>query len=653
MAIAGALALAALQASAAEPERAGASDWRSFYVGGYFEHFWGGGEGTAESGAAAAPVSFDFFQSYDPFKGTGSYALGLRAGFNHSLAPGIVVGAEADLSAPSSIAATRLVVQPDGSSAVVGARVDLAASVRGRIGVLRAGALFFATAGLALAQGQFTRTGTATSETASALRVGWTAGAGVEVPLAPHWTATLEYLFTSFGPTSLSFAASGDRLRSDLDLQSVRVGLNYAFGGAERGDRGPEPLKSDWFNVHGQTTFVEQYAVPFRAPYRGPNSLAPNTGREVWDATFFLGWRPWQGAEIWVNPEIDQGFGLSSTTGVAGFPNGEAYKVGFEYPYARIPRMFIRQTIPLGGANETIEAGPNQFAQTTTADRIIITAGKFATVDIFDNNRYAHDPRNDFLNWALIDTGTFDYAADAWAFTYGIAVEWVKGNWTLRGGFFDLPIVPNSTDLDPGFAQVQWMGEIERRYKLFGEPGKVLLTGYLTRGRMGKFEDAIALAERTGEPADIAAVRDYRGRVGFSASLEQQITKDLGVFARFGVADGAVEPFAFTDIDRTFAAGIVTSGRAWGRPDDTWGVAGITNAIIGVHQAFFNAGGLGVLIGDGQLPHPRNEQILETYYSFPLLSWRATLDYQLVVNPAYNADRGPVSVIATRLHAQF
>src|SRR5262249_100419 len=168
-----------------------------------------------------------------------------------------------------------------------------------------------------------------------------------------------------------------------------------------------------------------------------------------------------------------QGFGLSGTVGAAGFTSGEAYKVGANFPYTRLPRYFVRQTIDLGGETEKIEPAANQFGGTQSKDRLVITAGKFAAVDIFDTNKYAHDPRADFFNWAIIDTGTFDYAADAWAFTYGLAAEWYRGPWAFRLGLFDLPIVPNSTDLDPTFRQFQWIGEIERRYELWGKPGKV------------------------------------------------------------------------------------------------------------------------------------------------------------------------------------
>ncbi len=194
----------------------------------------------------------------------------------------------------------------------------------------------------------------------------------------------------------------------------------------------PDP---DFVNFHGQTTFTWQGYPAFRSPYQGTNSLpASGQGRETWDATLYAGVRLWQGAELWVNPEIDQGFGLGNTLGIAGYPSGEAYKVGFAYPYTRLQRAFIRQTINLGGDDQKVDAGINQFAESQTADRLVITVGKFSVADVFDTNKYAHDPRNDFLNWAIIDTGTFDYAAEPWGYTLGAAAEWYQGDWTLRGG---------------------------------------------------------------------------------------------------------------------------------------------------------------------------------------------------------------------------
>ena len=193
-----------------------------------------------------------------------------------------------------------------------------------------------------------------------------------------------------------------------------------------------------------------------------------------------------------------------------------------------------------------MDADFNQFADSQTANRLVITIGKFSVSDVFDTNKYAQNPRKDFMNWALIDAGSFDYAADAWGYTYGAAAEWYRGNWTLRGGLFDLSIVAQQhRDLDPTFPEFQWIGEIERRYDFWGHPGKIAVTGFLSRGGMGTFANAIALAAITGGPASIAAVRQYQSRGGVAMNLEQEITSDLGVFMRAGWSDGNVEPYEY------------------------------------------------------------------------------------------------------------
>ena len=409
------------------------------------------------------------------------------------------------------------------------------------------------------------------------------------------------------------------------------------------------------FAVHGQTTFVEQGNAAFTSPYVGPNSLDPHaTAKETWDVTLYAGVRPWSGAEVWINPEVDQGFGLSDTLGVAGFPSGEAYKVGASNPYLRLQRLFLRQTIDLPGDKQAVGADLNQLSGSQGANRIVITVGKFGAVDVFDTNSLAHDPRQDFLNWSVIDAGAYDYAADAWGYTEGAAVEWYRGPWTARLGLFDLSTVPNGTKLDPHFSQFQADAEIERRYALGGRQGSIKLTGFLSHGRMGSFADAVALAEATGQPANTALVRRFQNRGGVSVDLQQEITGALGVFARGGTANGQVEPFAFSDIDQTLSAGLSLKGAAWGRKDDTVGLAGVVNQISVEHQAYLAAGGLGILVGDGQLPRPGAEHILETYYSLALNPVaHLSGDYQLIANPAYNRDRGPVSVFAVRLHAQF
>jgi len=408
------------------------------------------------------------------------------------------------------------------------------------------------------------------------------------------------------------------------------------------------------FAVHGQFTYVEQSTSDFNAPYRGPNSLSPDKGAETIDATLYLGAGLWRGAEGWIDGEIDQGFGLDDTLGVAGFPSGEAYKVGKNQPYLRLTRSFIRQTVDLDGPEQSVEPDANWLGASHSANRVVIWLGKFSVVDVFDTNQYAHDARGDFLNWAAIDSATFDYAADAWGYTAGGAVEWYQGAWTLRVGLFDLSNVPNSVHLEPGFKEFQSELELEHRHEFGTRSGRVLLTVFDSRGRMGLLDQAVQLAMNTGTPVDIAAVRAYRSRVGASLNLEQQIATDLGAFIRAGKACGNVETYEFTDIDRTLAAGLSLQGSRWHRPEDTVGLAAINNGISGAREAYLNAGGLGILVGDGQLPHPGPEQIIETYYSAGIFKFaHLSLDYQWINHPAYNRDRGPVSVVAVRFHAQF
>lgn len=660
-----------LPTKAPPPAAASADDWTGFYAGSHLGYAAGVSHwsATQPNGAPSLSGTLDMFQGYNFSTGTGSYLLGMQAGYNYMLPSRIVLGVEADVSFPSVVGATATLASPLIGQATYGDQVQMSGTVRGRLGYAFGHWLLYATGGFAYSFDQLSRTqvsgtpvgGSAVAGTVENLfmvpRFGGAAGAGMEVTLTPRWTARAEYLFTDYGTESVNFPAGAQRFSSDLAGHTLRLGLNYRLG-RDTVDpqifiKGPEALDLGAFAVHGQTTFVEQFAPPFRSPFVGANSLIPNQGRETWDATAYLGMRLWTGAELWVDPEIDQGFGLNATTGIAGFPSGEALKRGESVPYARIPRAFIRQTVNLGGDSQKVEAAANQFGGTQSADRLVFTIGKFAINDVFDINKYAHDPKRDFMNWALIDTGTFDFAGDAWGMTYGAAAEWYQGDWTLRGGVFDLSTIPGSTNLDTTFSQFQWVGEIERRYQLWGHPGKLAVTGFLSRGRMGSFQDAINLAQLTGGPANIAAVRTYQSRGGVSMNIEQEITQDLGVFARAGWADGAVEPFDVTDIDRTVAAGLALKGKQWGRPDDTFGLAGIVNGISNVHQQFFNAGGLGLLIGDGILPHPGPEQIIETYYAFPLLASTVTLDYQFIVNPAYNRDRGPVSVIGARVHSEF
>lgn len=417
------------------------------------------------------------------------------------------------------------------------------------------------------------------------------------------------------------------------------------------------PAVQEPWNVLGQITNVTQFNPAFNSPYAGQNSLNPNShSSETTDLTLFAGMRIATGGEFWINPEIDQGFGLNNSTGLAGYPSGEAYKVGANAPYLRLPRLFYRQVFDLGGSWQSIAPAENRLGGTQASDNMILTIGKFSVVDVFDTNSYAHDPRSDFLNWSIVDSGAFDYAADAWGYTYGGSVEWTQSWWTLRSGLFALSYTPNSTILDTSFSQREWVIELEERHQLLGHPGKVKLLGYSNQGRMGSYDSAVQLAQQTNIPADTALVRRASSQLGFAVNLEQQVTAELGIFSRASMNQGRQETFEFTDINRSVSAGLAVSGGEWGRRDDTFGLAAVANGLSGAARSYFAAGGMGVLIGDGQLPHYGMEKIIESYYSCPVRAidhLLLTLDYQYVVNPAYNQDRGPVSIFSARLHKEF
>jgi high affinity Mn2+ porin len=660
----------------APPLLAQAYDWTGFYVGGHAGLAMGASNWTANAttpGAAPVSGSLDMYRSPNAFNESGSWLLGVQGGYNYMLHTRLVLGVEADVTFPTfpdlsglSTGGIARFTSPTLGPATYSETMLSSGTVRARIGYAPGSWLFYATGGLAWTYDSqdLAQPGPGLDESRLLWRFGWTAGAGVEAPIAPNWTVKGEFLWMGFPTQTVGYPLSGQRISSDLALEQFRLGLNYRFDDPSRpAQYAPSRFvpAMDMFAVHGQATFVDQAYPSFHSPYQGANSLSGGgQNRETFDLTLSTGVKLWQGAEFWANPEIDQGFGFDNTHGAAGFPSAEAYKLGSAYPYARVQRAFIRQTINLGGDVENVGDDFYQFAGTRSSDRLVLTAGRFGIIDIFDTNRYANNPKVDFLNWSIVNAGTFDYAGDGWGYSYGAAAEWYTGRWTLRGGVFDLSatpaggISPSGGVLDPTFQQFQLVGEIEERHELWGEPGKLKITGFLSRGRAGNYSDAVALSQATGLPADINAVRAYVSRPGVSLNLEQAINDTVGTFFRAGWADGNIEPWDFTDIDRTVSGGVSITGHSWGRPDDTIGVAGVINGISAAHVAFLNAGGLGILVGEGQLPHYSTEKILEAYYSYALTpSTRLTVDYQFLKNPGYNADRGPANIFAARAHWQF
>jgi high affinity Mn2+ porin len=408
------------------------------------------------------------------------------------------------------------------------------------------------------------------------------------------------------------------------------------------------------WSMHGQATFVWQGYGPIRSPYSGANSLpAGGQGRETISATPAIGVLLLPGTEFHFNPEIFQGFGLASTHGLGGFSNGEAQKGGSLEPKAYVARAFFRHTIGLGGEREMVEDGFNQIAGMRDVSRLSLTWGRFAVKDIFDQNSFASDARVDFLNYAVWAAGAFDYAADQKGYGIGAVSEFNQKSWAFRLGFFRQPVHSNAQSLSWDInRQGQVIGELELRYSAMQQPGFLRLLGWGARSNAGSYREA--LADPAFDPeASIVATRRLRTQYGYALNLEQSLTSVLGFFARWSWRDAKADVMSWTDIDSSMTAGVVVKGQLWGRRQDAWGIAFASNWLSRDHRDYTAAGGLGVTIGDGRLNYS-GERVFETYYAIGLAA-NATLafDYQLVSNPAYNSDRGPVSLFAVRLRGSY
>jgi high affinity Mn2+ porin len=271
--------------------------------------------------------------------------------------------------------------------------------------------------------------------------------------------------------------------------------------------------------------------------------------------------------------------------------------------------------------------------------------------DIFDYNIYANDPRTQFFNWALMANEAWDYPADSLGYTTGIAIELNQPQWAVRYGFFQMPRTANGTAQDTHYLDAWGMVvELERRYQWRSHPGAVRFLAYLNSANIGSYQAALDSPVR---PADIQASREYRIKYGFGLNLEQELVRNVGAFLRAGWSDGQNEAWTFADVDYALSLGLSVKGEFWGRNNDTVGLAGIFNAASSVHHEFLAASGTGILAGDGTLTYGV-ERNLEVYYDFHV--WKTlhiAIDYQLITNPAFNQDRGPISVIGARLHVEF
>lgn len=409
-----------------------------------------------------------------------------------------------------------------------------------------------------------------------------------------------------------------------------------------------------------QATLIDQQLFKFRSLYEGPHSLLSRNENEKTDSyTLYAGVRLTRGLEVFVNPEMVRGNGLSTGLGLAGFTNGDVVRnpaLGMD-PY--LARYFVRYTLATGHGEEKIAPGENQIEGLRPTHRLVFTAGKLGTNDIFDVNSYANSTRTQFMNWALINNAAYDYAADTRGYAQGAAIEWIHPDWAVRIGRFQMPKVANGIDLQKNlehFHGDQIELELHPPLLRHQSPLVVRLLGFVNVAHMGNYRAALALARQTGGPPDITRVeRNSAIKYGFGLNFEQGLADNgaTGIFGRYGWNDGATESYAYTEVERSACLGFQLSGAHWHRKDDRFALALVQNDLSAAHRDYLAAGGLGFLLGDGKLNYG-SEQILETYYNYQVAKpLTFSLDYQFINNPGYNRDRGPVSVLSFRVHLEL
>ena len=406
------------------------------------------------------------------------------------------------------------------------------------------------------------------------------------------------------------------------------------------------------WNAHFQSTYIRQIQPAFHSTYAGPHSLRAQPGASYsLTATAALGVRLGDDTEAYIDPEVAQGVPLSGLGGLAAFPNGELAKTSGADPKLYLARLFVRHAFELGGETAVADADANQLKSTYAARRVVVTAGRISLLDVFDASSYAHDPRTQFMNWALMTHGAYDYPADARGYTDGLAVDYDDGPWTLRAGRFAEPKAPNGLALDGDLLRHYGdQVELVHAHALGALTGAVRVLAFRARARMATYEDALAAAPAGTAPSLDAARNAVHAKSGLGVDAEQQLAPDLGVFVRAMRSDGRTETYAFTESDASFSAGLSLKGDRWSRGKDTVGLALGADAISSAHRTYLARGGVTAFLGDGALRYGR-EKVAELYYSADLgAGFALTADVQRVANPGYNKDRGPVSFYAVRLH---
>ncbi len=431
----------------------------------------------------------------------------------------------------------------------------------------------------------------------------------------------------------------------------LRCGLVLLWCTAAHAQPAGDAVEPERWNLFYQATSIGQYHGTFNSPYSGPFSLQNYPERDVsLTTTLFLGIQLEKNTQLYFDPEIAGGRGFSGVNGLANSSNGELPRVASATPKPYLARLYISHDFGFGSETESVESDENQLAGKRPMKRYTITAGRFTLTDFFDDNRYSHDARTQFLGWGVMFNGAWDYPADVRGYTWGWVHELHLKDWSLRYASAAMPRVANGLRLDRRlFVNRGDVIEGEYRYSAREHPGVIRALSYFNHAYAGTYADAIRLAG-SGAPVVTDTRRNGTLKYGFGLNLEQELTKDIGVFARLGWNDGKTESFAFTAIDRLATGGVSVTGTRWHRQFDTVATELTVSGISGVHALYLARGGYDFLIGDGRLQYGP-EYVWESYYSARLFpGFFASFDLQHVAKPAYNEDRGPVWIPSVRLH---
>jgi hypothetical protein len=422
----------------------------------------------------------------------------------------------------------------------------------------------------------------------------------------------------------------------------------------------PHPDNTRWW-ISGQGNVVFQWHPTFPALYSGPNSLSAQAQSSTTHIlTLYTGFQLTHTTEILADLEDSTGGGIGGALGLAGATDLDEVRTVQGVQLSRAPylaRLMLRQIIPLSSDRVTATRGPLGLATSLPARRIEIRVGKFDLADFFDNNSGGSDDHLQFLNWTVDNNGAWDYAANTRGYTDGAIVEYDDHRWSVRFAEVMMPKVANGIHLDADLARAR-AENVEGQFNgslIPKREGAIRLLGYVNHANMGNYREAIDdfLEGMTARPNIVDTREQGRLKYGFGVNVEQELTSQIGVFARFGWNDGRNESFAYTEVDQTVEVGTWLRGEKWRRKLDKVGFVFTTNGISKDHQEYLRLGGVGFLLGDGNLNYGR-EEILETFYDAHF--WRGlygAFDLQYIQNPGYNRDRGPVLVPGLRGHVEF